>query len=374
MFYDPILSKDNTHSCASCHFQSNSFSDPNRFSIGVDGLAGDKNASALINLAWNRFNFWDGRVITLEEQALDPITNELELHSSWTDVVSRIKEDTDYRELFFMAFNTVYFDSIHVVKAIAQFERTLISGNSKYDKFVRNEVNLDVSELRGLEIFNSEKGDCFHCHSYPLLTSNDFHNNGLDPEITMDNGRMDATNDPFDKGKFKSPSIRNVELTAPYMHDGRFNTLEEVIEHYSSGVISNNWTTSKNFVPDGGFQFTDYEKESLIAFLKTLRDEKLTTHRMWSDPFDPLLSNNYIPFDRLVVMPNPMIDQAVIEFENKGNRMTLINIYTMSGQLMKADKTADSRYILDKTIFESGTYIIEVIQGDKKSIQKVVVR
>ena len=272
LFYDPILSKDNTHSCASCHFQSNSFSDPNRFSIGVDGLAGDKNASALINLAWNRFNFWDGRVITLEEQALDPITNELELHSSWTDVVSRIKEDTDYRELIFMAFNTVDFDSIHVVKAIAQFERTLISGNSKYDKFVRNEVNLDVSELRGLEIFNSEKGDCFHCHSYPLLTSNDFHNNGLDPEITMDNGRMDATNDPFDKGKFKSPSIRNVELTAPYMHDGRFNTLEEVIEHYNFGGHNSLTIDPLMKKVDFGLGLNNQDKIDLINFLKTLTD------------------------------------------------------------------------------------------------------
>ena len=167
LFYDPILSNNNTHSCASCHFQNNGFSDPNQFSVGVDGITGDKNASTLINLAWNKFNFWDGRVISLEEQAFDPITNELELHSSWTQVVNRIKDDSEYRELFFMAFNTVDFDSSHVVKAIAQFERTLISGSSKFDKYIRNEVNLDVSELRGLEIFNSEKGDCFHCHSYP---------------------------------------------------------------------------------------------------------------------------------------------------------------------------------------------------------------
>lgn len=272
LFYDPILSSNNTHSCASCHFQINGFSDPNQFSIGVNGLAGDKNASALINLAWNTFNFWDGRVISLEEQALDPITNELELHSSWTEVVNRIKEDNTYRELFMMAFNTSNFDSSHVVKAIAQFERTLISGNSKFDKFVRNEVNLEVSELRGLEIFNSEKGDCFHCHSYPLFTSNDFHNNGLDPEITMDNGRMDATNDPFDKGKFKSPSIRNVELTAPYMHDGRFNSLEEVIEHYNFGGHNSLTIDPLMKKVDFGLGLNNQDKIDLINFLKTLTD------------------------------------------------------------------------------------------------------
>lgn len=272
LFYDPILSKNNTHSCASCHFQSNSFSDPNQFSFGVDGIAGDKNASALINLAWNKFNFWDGRVVSLEDQAFDPITNELELHSSWTEVVNKIKDEELYKELFFMAFNTIDFDSTHVVKAISQFERTLITGNSKYDQYVNNEVNLNVSELRGLEIFTTEKGDCFHCHSYPLFTSNDFHNNGLDPEITMDNGRMNATNDPFDKGKFKSPSLRNIELSAPYMHDGRFQTLEEVIEHYNFGGHNSLTIDPLMKKVDLGLGLNSQEKLDLINFLKTLTD------------------------------------------------------------------------------------------------------
>lgn len=278
LFYDRILSKDNSHSCASCHFQNKSFSDPNRFSIGVNGLAGDKNASALVNLAWNTTNFWDGRVITLEEQALDPITNELELHTSWTEVVSKIKNNDEYRELFSRAFNTVNFDSSHVVKAISQFERTLISGNSKFDKYVRNEINLDVSELRGLEIFNSEKGDCFHCHSYPLFTSNDFHNNGLDPEITMNNGRMNVTNNPYDKGKFKSPTLRNVELTAPYMHDGRFQTLEEVIEHYNFGGHNSLTIDPLMKKVDIGLGLNSQEKIDLINFLKTLTDSTFITN------------------------------------------------------------------------------------------------
>ena len=223
-------------------------------------------------MAWNNFNFWDGRVLSLEEQALDPITNELELHSSWTEVVNRIKENDQYKELFFMAFNTTNFDSTHVVKAIAQFERTLISGDSKFDKYIRNEVNLEVSELRGLEIFNSEKGDCFHCHSYPLFASNEFHNNGIDPELLMDNGRMNVTGEPFDKGKFKSPTLRNIELTAPYMHDGRFQTLEEVIEHYDFGGHNSSTIDPLMKKVGIGLGLNNQEKSDLIQFLKTLTD------------------------------------------------------------------------------------------------------
>jgi cytochrome c peroxidase len=272
LFFDPILSQNNTHSCASCHFQSNAFSDPNQFSFGVDGAIGDKNASALVNIAWNTSNFWDGRAITLEEQAFNPITNTQELHSSWREVVTKIKNNDNYRSLFLKAFNTFDIDSNHVVKAIAQFERTLISGNSKYDKFVRNEINLTTSELRGLEIFNSEKGDCFHCHSYPLFTSNDFHNNGLDPESNLDEGRKNVTNDPFDKGKFKSPSLRNIELSAPYMHDGRFSTLEQVIEHYNFGGHKSLTIDPLMKKVEIGLGLTSQNKIDLINFLKTLTD------------------------------------------------------------------------------------------------------
>lgn len=272
LFYDPILSQNNTHSCASCHFQSKSFSDPSQFSVGVNGAVGDKNASTLVNLAWNTFNFWDGRVKSLEDQALDPITNVQELHTSWREVILKLKDRQDYREMFSKAFNTVDFDSLHVVKAIAQFERTLISGNSKYDRFVNDELDLTTSERRGLQIFNSEKGDCFHCHSYPLFTSNDFHNNGLDEDFSMHNGRMDITNDPFDKGKFKSPSLRNVELTAPYMHDGRFQTLEEVIEHYNFGGHQSTTIDPLMKKVGIGLGLTSEEKNDLINFLKTLTD------------------------------------------------------------------------------------------------------
>jgi cytochrome c peroxidase len=273
LFYDPILSGNNTLSCADCHFQSKGFSDPVRVSIGIEGVLGTKNASAIINAAWNTTNFWDGRTISLEEQALGPVTSFIELHSpSWKQVAQELMDNSEYIGLFKQAFNTDIIDSSHVVKAIAQFERIIISSESKFDKFLDYEASLTPSELRGKEIFNTEKGDCFHCHSYPLFTSNLFHNNGLDPEGSMDNGRFNVTNDPNDKGKFKSPTLRNVDLTAPYMHDGRFATLEEVIEHYNFGGHNSSTIDPLMKKVDIGLGLTQQDKTDLINFLKTLTD------------------------------------------------------------------------------------------------------
>lgn len=273
LFYDPILSGNNTLSCADCHLQVNSFSDPNQFSIGIEGLQGTMNSSTIVNAAWNTSNFWDGRAISLEEQAFGPVTSFVELHSpSWQDVSRKIMANPEYRRLFKEAFNADIIDSLHVVRALAQFERILISADSKFDKFLDYRASLTPSELRGKEIFNTEKGDCFHCHSYPLFTSNSFHNNGLDPENEMDNGRFNVTADINDKGKFKSPTLRNIELTAPYMHDGRFQTLEEVINHYNFGGHNSSTIDPLMKKVGIGLGLSPQNKVDLINFLKTLTD------------------------------------------------------------------------------------------------------
>ena len=273
LFYDPILSGDNTMSCTDCHFQISSFANNLQYNIGIDGISGNRNAMALINLAWLKDFNWDGSVSDLESQAFEPVINPIELHAlNWKEVSSKLMQSEEYKDLFELAFNTRIIDSTNVVKAIAQFERTLISADSKFDKFLDYRVSLTPSELRGKEIFTTEKGDCFHCHSYPLFTSNDFHNNGLDPELEMDNGRFNVTGDINDKGKFKSPSLRNIELTAPYMHDGRFQTLEEVIEHYNFGG-HNSTTIDPSMKKVGiGLGLSQQNKVDLINFLKTLTD------------------------------------------------------------------------------------------------------
>lgn len=278
LFFDKILSKDNSQSCASCHKPQRSFDDNLQFSVGVEGLQGTRNPMPLYNLAWNfdeRFN-WSGDKFGLESQAFEPVTNPKEMNSKWVDVTQKLQSHSEYPTLFERAFGTSKIDSTLVVKAIAQFERTLISGNSKFDKYLRGEVQLTSNELNGFNVFMEEtRGDCFHCHgsnNNPLWTDNKFHNNGLD-ETFSDLGLGAVTGDPNDNGKFKTPSLRNLEFTAPYMHDGRFATLDEVINHYSEGLKpSSTIDPLMKKVDQGGVNLSTQDKADLKAFLLTLSD------------------------------------------------------------------------------------------------------
>lgn len=278
LFFDPILSVDNSISCADCHAQSNSFTDKDQFSDGVNGFLGDRNSMPLFNLAWNydeRF-FWDGSAFSLEEQVFHPVTDKGEMANTWSNVVSSLKENSEYPDLFSDAFGDSKIDSIKVAKAIAQFERTLISGASKFDNYLAGVIELSPSEENGIDVFMDEtRGDCFHCHgnpNNPLWTDNIFHNNGLDSMFT-DLGLGAVTGDPADNGKFKSPSLRNLAFTAPYMHDGRFATLEEVIDHYSEGLKpSTTIDPLMKKVAQGGVRLTEKDKTDLKAFLLSLSD------------------------------------------------------------------------------------------------------
>jgi cytochrome c peroxidase len=272
LFKDPILSANNTLACIDCHQQNFSFSEPNQFSTGIDNNQGVRNASALINVGWNTSFNWDGSSLTLEQQAFEPVTNPIEMHNSWSNVEIVLNLDSEYPGLFKEAFNINYIDSNHIVKAIAQYERTLISANSKLDRYLNNEEQLSVSELNGYAIFNTEKGDCFHCHASQLFMDNLYHNNGLDLEPFLDLGRAKVTSNALDNGKFKTPTLRNIEMTAPYMHDGRFATLEEVVEHYDSGGKYSTTIDPLMKKLGIGLQLTNQEKQDLIAFLKTLSD------------------------------------------------------------------------------------------------------
>ena len=278
LFFDPILSGDNTQACADCHKPQNAFTDNSRFSDGIDGVFGNRNSMPLFNLAWNyndRF-FWDGRTLSLEHQALEPVTNPIEMHNTWEVVVDRLSQHPEYPQLFNNAFGEGSITKEKTTKAIAQFERTLISANSKFDRFLLGEATLTPEEQNGFDVFMDEsRGDCFHCHgnpNNPLWTNNAFHNNGLDATFT-DLGLGEVTGDPGDNGKFRSPSLRNLAYTAPYMHDGRFATLDEVINHYSEG-LQNSPTIDPLMkkVNQGGVQLTDQDKADLKTFLLSLSD------------------------------------------------------------------------------------------------------
>jgi len=277
LFKDPILSANNTLACINCHQQNLSYSDFNQFSTGIDNIEGTRNATALINIGWNTSFNWDGSSLTLEEQAFEPVTNPIEMHNNWGNVETLLNSHIEYPNLFKEAFNINYIDSIHIVKAIAQFERTLISANSKLDRYLNNEEQLTISELNGYAIFNTEKGDCFHCHSSQLFMDNQFHNNGLDIEPFTDLGRAKFTGYSSDNGKFKTPTLRNIELTAPYMHDGRFSSLEEVVEHYDSGGKYSTTIDPLMKKLGVGLQLTNQEKIDLVSYLKTLTNQEFIT-------------------------------------------------------------------------------------------------
>ena len=278
LFFDPILSSNSTLACADCHNPEHAFTDPERFSDGIDGTLGTRKSMPLFNLAWNYDEnfFWDGNTFSLEHQAFVPVTDSAEMKSTWQDVITKLQQHTEYPELFKKAFGDIAIDSTLVTKAIAQFERTLISSNSKFDNYLLGEITLTDEELNGFNVFmDEEKGDCFHCHGSdknPLWTDNDFHNNGLDETFT-DLGLGAVTGDPADNGKFKTPSLRNLEFTAPYMHDGRFETIDEVINHYSEGLKSSSTIDPlMKKVSQGGVQLTEQDKTDLKAFLLSLSD------------------------------------------------------------------------------------------------------
>ena len=281
LFQDTRLSINGTQSCASCHDQSHAFADERRFSQGAQQQVGKRNAMPLFNLAWQQFFFWDGRAATLREQVLMPIQDANEMNETLPNVIAKLSEDPQCVNAFNQAFGSKEVTSERIAKALEQFLLTLVSQESRFDRAARKVAELTESEKRGLQLFVTEfdpkrglrGADCFHCHGGTLFSSQPFANNGL-ALANDDIGRMATTHNASDRGKFKTPSLRNVARTAPYMHDGRFATLEEVVEHYSSGVRRTS-TLDPNLAkhPESGLQLTAQEKTDLVAFLKTLTDE-----------------------------------------------------------------------------------------------------
>jgi cytochrome c peroxidase len=301
LFYDKRLSGNNTMSCGSCHMPPNAFSDPAQFSTGIQGIQGTRQSMPLFNLGWETRFFWDGRAMSLEEQILDPVTNPIEMHETWPNAMCKLQSDPAYGPLFHAAFGSPAVDSLKVAKAIAQFLRTMISANSKFDKFQRGEGEmLTIDEQFGLLLTQQEGGpvgnglggqgggDCFHCHPHggARFTDGELRNNGLDATFT-DLGLGGVTGLPQDMGKFKTPSLRNVALTAPYMHDGRFQTLEEVIDHYDSGGHPSPTIDPNMKFQQGGLQLSAEKKQQLIAFLHTLTDMDFVNDPKFHDPGPP---------------------------------------------------------------------------------------
>jgi len=282
LFFDKALSVNGRQSCADCHAPEKAFSDGRRTARGAEGGFGARNSMALLNLAWKKEFFWDGRASSLREQVLQPIQNPLEMHESLTNVVDKLKAGPggEYPALFTAAFGSSEITSEKISLALENYLLTLTSFNAKFDRVQRGEESFTADEQRGFELFSTEYdprrgqfgADCFHCHGGSLFQSQGYANNGLESVFT-DLGREKITGKASDRGKFAVPTLRNVALTAPYMHDGRFKTLEEVVEHYSTGV-QRSTTLDPNLAkhPDGGVPLTAADKHAIVAFLHTLTD------------------------------------------------------------------------------------------------------
>lgn len=295
LFFDPILSLDSTISCASCHKPELAFTDGQPISRGVNGLTGKRSSMSLLNIAY-AYNglFWDGRSMTLEEQALLPIEDPVELLEDWDNVEHKLRSHDRYQELFRKAFGIRNADEITrdlAAKALSQYQRVLISGDSKFDRVeFGNNAAYTNEELEGRDMyFDADPflpdAECAHCHNGALLTTQEYFNNGLDRAETLndfpDIGRGAVTNILFDNGKFRAPTLRNIALTAPYMHDGRFETLEEVMDHYNSGGhYAEN--IDPLIVPLG---LTEQQKENVIKFLHTMTDTSYLSNPFVKNPF-----------------------------------------------------------------------------------------
>ncbi|MCH2023987.1 MAG: cytochrome-c peroxidase [Saprospiraceae bacterium] len=312
LFYDPILSRDSTISCGSCHILNKAFTDGRAKAIGIDNLLGNRSSMSLINIGYSRVksrshNFmWDGRFESLEEQVVKgPIEDPLEMDNTWEKVESDLRKHHEYPKMFRKAFGIDCKEDITrdlVGKAIAQFERTLNSANSKFDQdqWVPF-VYMTAQELRGMTLFigdaagvpSTKDAECAHCHSFSqnkaLFARNDFSNNGLDSVTNLtdfiDLGYGYITNNISENGQFKEVTLRNIALTAPYMHDGRFATLEEVVDHYTSGGnpspnLASELTTAPTITT-----LTTSDKEDLIAFLHALTDTSYFNKSEWMSPF-----------------------------------------------------------------------------------------
>ena len=287
LFFDKRISINDQQSCADCHSPEKAFTDGRKTALGAEGEFGPRNTMPLFNLAWKKEFFWDGRANNLREQVLQPIQNPIEMHQTLTNLCNKLRatDKADYAGLFTAAFGSAEITAEKISLALESYLLTLTSFNAKFDRVLHGEDHFTPVEQRGFELFSTEYdprrgqfgADCFHCHGGPLFQSQAFANNGSDGAF-KDLGREKVTGKASDRGKFAVPSLRNVELTAPYMHDGRFRTLEDVIRHYSTGVVRSA-TLDPNLAkhPDGGVPLTDADQRALVAFLKTLTDTQFAS-------------------------------------------------------------------------------------------------
>ncbi len=383
LFYDRRLSANETVSCGSCHFAENGFSDPRQFSIGFEGGATPRNS---MGLSFTRYYltgkyFWDERAASLEAQTLMPIQDPVEMGMTLPAVLDRLEATTFYPGLFADAFGTQEITSDRISLALSQFLRSMVAPNSRYDQGRAAQggpagvpvPGLTTQENEGLQIFFGE-GRCNQCHEGDLQIIDFPRNNGLDP-ITTDPGVGD--------GRFKVTSLRNVELTAPYMHDGRFETLEDVVEFYNSGIQPH--PALDRILIDAGqpvrFNFSEDQRAALVAFLRTLTDDSITDVR-WSDPFDIVTDSEPTEAPDLVALraafPNPFRTQTALRFELTEVANVKVTVYDLAGRLIATlsdgSRAAGFHEVLwDVHAIPGGVYVVRLEADGRPYIRMLTV-
>jgi cytochrome c peroxidase len=319
LFYDPLLSKDNTISCATCHQQFAAFAQTDHsFSHGVNGLFGKRNTPALQNLIWKDAFMLDGGVNHLDLQPISPITNPLEMNESLSSVLKKLQQNKEYVGLFKAIYKDSIITSDKFLKSLSQFLALLISADSRYDRFINGKDTLSKSEKNGLKLF---RANCASCHKEPLFTDNSYRNNGLTMSPTLqDSGRFLITRLQTELLQFKVPSLRNIEVTYPYMHDGRFYSLKQVLNHYTK--IS----SSKEIldpVLKKEIKFNDQEKIDIVAFLKTLTDKNFLKDRRFMNP------NGFVSINKTIAKTSIVNEEDLIK--KYKTEWDSVNIVTIAG-------------------------------------------
>lgn len=383
LFYDKKLSALEDISCASCHLASQSFADNKDFSQGVNTLT-SRNSMHLNDLGWtkNKGFFWDFREDDLHHAINLPLTDANEIGADVDDIALKLANTSYYPALFNKAYGSQEVNIDKITDALVQFIASMNTFNSKFDKAIANNfLNFSPSEMRGRDLFGNE---CATCHTegsgigsfgglnltlqqsiqfFPNMLAN-----GLDtePEDIGVGSWMSGMD-----GLFKAPTLRNIELTGPYMHDGRFETLDDVIDFYSEDVVDDGW--SSNIIPAGGYQFTNQEKTDLKAFLLTLTDHTVALNPKWQNPFSIVSNTEELDVD-VKIMPNPMHLYSEVLVENPTGSRVDVNITDAMGRIIKTDYFNSSKYTIQKGDFTPGVYYISLTMNKKLATYKLIVQ
>lgn len=393
LFYDTRLSANQTVACASCHKQELAFADDATLSEGFDGEHTGRHSMGLSMAKYypNGHFFWDERSSNLEEQALLPIQDPVEMGLTLEELIFRMETTEFYPPLFEEAYGDTEITEDRIARALAQFIRSMVSYQSKWDEGRQqappgppNQGSLpnftDQENLGKAVFFNPELGNCAVCHSTDAFIASTARNNGLDTDPNLDPGLGGITGNPQDIGLFKVPSLRNIGLTAPYMHDGRFETLEEVVDHYNSNVQPHpNLSHQLRIGPSGPprqLNLTGAEQEALVAFLHTLTDEAFVTDERWSDPFcgTPSSALEPLPQQGWTVFPNPVHAAFTVRLNRWEGQPAQLRLVHSNGQQIRSWAVAQPVMNLDRGTLPAGLYYLVLQQQDGASTQPLVLK